>query len=424
MLRKVKLFVLLSVFIITGSLLGYAGSTMACGIGEKTAEGWTADLEVFEKTLPRRHKNLFFSMKKEDYLKRLAEIEEALPDLTDAEVEIRLRKLLADVGDAHTDLRPRMETVYPLDFTRFEEGLFLRRADTAYADAVGMELIAIDGTSLKTVWQKISEITPHDNEAQLWNSVPMYLSLPYYLKALGIVEGETATFLFRNGENEVEGFDVQEMPRDSKFTWHRYLADIVEPPEDPQELPLYMKKKETVYRMIHRPEEELLYIQYDSCREDPGYPFEEFLSDLQDPLSSPSIEKLVVDLRFNGGGDSRVLQPLIRILENDYKRGRSYGLYVVIGRGTFSSAILNAVDLKQRAGAVLVGESTAGKPNHYGELKQMELPYSGLVLHYSTKYFRLVEGDPKTLQPDISVPWSFEDFSSWRDGVMETIREL
>ena len=37
-----------------------------------------------------------------------------------------------------------------------------------------------------------------------------------------------------------------------------------------------------------------------------------------------------------------------------------------------------ALSLKEKAGALLVGEPTGGKPSHFGEVKSFELPVSGL----------------------------------------------
>jgi hypothetical protein len=288
---------------------------------------------------------------------------------------------------------------------------------------VGMELTAVDGTPLAEVRRRIAGIVPHENEMQLWIKVPMYLSLPYYLKALDIVEGDAARFRFRDRGGNVHEVEVEETTRSAQIDWHRYLGGELPVPQDPAGIPLYLNRKGAVYRTAYQEGEQLLYIQYNSCREMEDYPFRDFTKDVVQRLESAPVEKLVIDLRFNGGGDSRVFRPLLRRLARDYRRGRDYELFVIIGRNTYSSAILNAVDLRKKAGAVLVGEPTAGKPNHYGEIKRMKLPHSGLLLSYSTKYFEIIDEDIHTLEPDVRAIWNFKDFSEWRDGVMEVIRE-
>ena len=66
--------------------------------------------------------------------------------------------------------------------------------------------------------------------------------------------------------------------------------------------------------------------------------------------------------------------------------------------------LFRSVQLKER-GAVLVGEPTGGRPNHYGEVRAFTLPNSGLQVSYSTRYFRMMaDADPPALAPDIATP--------------------
>ncbi|NMA52753.1 MAG: peptidase S41, partial [Peptococcaceae bacterium] len=89
-------------------------------------------------------------------------------------------------------------------------------------------------------------------------------------------------------------------------------------------------------------------------------------------------------------------------------------LYVIIGRGTYSSAVLNAVRLKKETNASFVGEATGGEPNHYGEVKQFTLPNSEKPIRYSTKYFKWLDEDTNTLEPDMVIE---ETFAAYRAGV-------
>ena len=100
------------------------------------------------------------------------------------------------------------------------------------------------------------------------------------------------------------------------------------------------------------------------------------------------------------------------------RKGR---LFVVLGRRTFSSAILNAIDLKKKTEAVFYGEPTGGKPNHYGEIRTLTLPHLGLKVSYSTKYFQFVEGDEPSLIPDVLVELALDDYLALRDPVLEAI---
>ncbi len=94
---------------------------------------------------------------------------------------------------------------------------------------------------------------------------------------------------------------------------------------------------------------------------------------------------------------------------------------MLIGRGTFSSALLNAMELKDQTQATLAGEPTGGKPNHFGEVRTFTLPHSGLTVFHSTKYFVRVPGNPLSLEPDRRIPITFKDFEAGTDPVLEAV---
>ena len=111
--------------------------------------------------------------------------------------------------------------------------------------------------------------------------------------------------------------------------------------------------------------------------------------------------KVTVDLRNNLGGDSTLIRPLIDYLKNHEELNNSQRLKVVIGRETFSSALLNAYEFKNLTNAKIVGEPSGGKPNCYGEILKIKLPNSGFEITYSTRYYKLIEDDlVMALYPD------------------------
>lgn len=132
------------------------------------------------------------------------------------------------------------------------------------------------------------------------------------------------------------------------------------------------------------------------------------------------VERVIVDLRFNSGGDSGVIDPLIDGLKSRpwlSTRGR---LYVLTGSGTYSSGMMAAVEFRDSLHALLVGEPSGSPPNEYGEIKDFILPNSKIDVQYTTRYFRLLaDSNPQTLEPDLTVHRSLADFLSGRDPVLE-----
>ena len=94
---------------------------------------------------------------------------------------------------------------------------------------------------------------------------------------------------------------------------------------------------------------------------------------------------------------------------------------MIVGRQTFSSAIINTVDFMRNSDAIIVGEETGGRPNHYGEVERFVLNNSNLVITYSTKFFTLLPGDDSSIHPGIETPISFSQFMSGTDPAIQAI---
>ena len=128
-------------------------------------------------------------------------------------------------------------------------------------------------------------------------------------------------------------------------------------------------------------------------------------------------------MRYNGGGNSSQGWKFIEKLAAFRKKHRHLKIYVVLGRDTFSSAILNAMSFKWMTKATFIGEETAGKPNHFGEVKNFQLPNSKLYVMYSTKYFKQIKKETNTIKPDVPIEMSFSDFTKGIDPVFEWVRK-
>ncbi|MCA9285651.1 MAG: hypothetical protein KDA22_10570, partial [Phycisphaerales bacterium] len=143
-----------------------------------------------------------------------------------------------------------------------------------------------------------------------------------------------------------------------------------------------------------------------------------FASDVLARLDQGDLDRVVIDLRFNGGGNSALLAPLVEGLAARERWGTPGATMVLIGHGTFSSAQLNAVELKRRVNALLVGQPTGQRPNAYGEIRQFTLPNSGLTLGHSTKRFVTDPEDRPSTMPDVPVAVTISDWREGRDPVL------
>jgi len=322
---------------------------------------------------------------------------------------------LAACGDSHTRLGFRPKIAFPLSFYWFKEGIFCVQALPEYRQALGCRLLSIEQKPIGDIIKTLSPAIPHENRSQLRKSVTGYLVFAEMLHGAGIIADPAGT-VYSLENRRGEPLEL-EMPSVSMKSGRRPVSAVG--PDTP--LPLYRKYQKSIYDFEYLPAYKTMYVIYNSCRERPDKPFSRFVEEVFETVDQKNAERFVIDLRNNGGGNSAVFDPMIEELVGREDLNRKDRLYVIVGRSTFSSAVLNVVQLRNRTRATFVGEPSGGKPNHFGEVKIFFLKNSKLPVTYSTKYFSISKQDTDAVYPDIAVDFSHEDFINHRDPVLERI---
>jgi hypothetical protein len=416
-MRKSLFFILIILF--------FCSSTLAAA--EFSEEEWLEDLNYLEKELPARHKNLFFQLEKEKFTEEMAELKNDLSGLSELEITLRLVEIFAEIGDTHTAINNTrfLSEYYPLFLRKFENGYRVITTDQKYQKILGAKLISINGYSIEEIKSSFSRIITADNQTSIDYRLSSFLKLNELLGYLDILEADN-NFLFEKDGKKIE-LSFEALKIKNMKTNNSSLVSLDYQPG------YVLGNANQLFWSDYIAAEKILYFQYNSCwsrelAEKHGRPNPELLSfaaeksKIFDFIKNNEIDKLVIDLRFNSGGDSSQGTELAEELSK-YKD--QFETYVVIGADTFSSAIINALDFKEELNGYLIGTATMGKPNHYGEVRTFNLPNTGLRVSYSTKYFTLLEDrDPDSLYPDITVETEYEDFLNGRDTILEMIKDI
>ena len=166
-------------------------------------------------------------------------------------------------------------------------------------------------------------------------------------------------------------------------------------------------------------------MQYNRCVEDPNLPMAQFAAEVHQKLASGAYSQFVIDMRYNGGGSDGVLYPIGYEAQQFIAKGNP--VYVLAGEGTFSSAIINTLQLKE-IGATVIGTPTGGSVDHFGSVSTFELPHSKIRGQYSGQFIDMGSicdaAKPygvESFSPDIAVEQGFADYMDGIDTPVQYI---
>ena len=388
---------------------------------------WQTDIDVLKTELPKKHYNLFMVKSQQDFNNGLDKFYAQKEQFSDFEMAVKLQQLIASMGDLHTalSLKPflNFNRTLPLGLMWFSDGIFVQQTSKDNEELLGCKLLKINGTPMHTIIDSLSTLTTIDNEATVKKTIPHLLPAIQFLEYFGFANSDAVILQVENTNGEILKHTVhpERMNRGN-------MVKVI-----PDPIPLCYQNQSAFFWDQIQKEDNMYYIQYNQCRsrEHPSNSykgdaqklpsFNEFRAKVIETITQNNFDRIIFDLRFNGGGNSDQGTELIKKLATIKKANKKGKLYVIIGRKTFSSAIINAMDFRNMTQATFVGEETAGKPNHLGEIKTMKLPSSGLTVQYSTKYFEYSDKDLNTITPDHSIEPSFKDFKEGIDPVYEWI---
>ncbi len=416
-----KLFTLLFAFI---SIASYCQ--------EIETEDWTTDINFLKSELQKKHIDLFFKLPKKDFEKEIDNIIEKLDSDSDFQTAMKLSQLLAKIGDSHTTINisnlSKMNKILPIGFSWFDDDIHIWTTTKDNYEILDKKIISINNYGIKTIMDSLKTTFPNDNNATIKMKVPRLLNEKKYLDYFNF--SKPSDSVYRIEIESIEGIKTTKNISLEKFTKQNRISTKIDGLR-----PYYMEGKGKIFKEKYYEDDKIYYVQYNKCiskesllargnkYEASKYPsYKKFEDKILNTIKTEKVEKLIFDMRFNTGGDSSIIRNLIEQLAKNKALNDKDKLFVVIGKRTYSSAVLNTLLFKKITNATIIGEETSGKPNHYGNIKNFHLPYSNLKVNYSTRYFDLYKGTENTIIPDIEVIRTFKDFKNGIDPIYEFVK--
>jgi tetratricopeptide (TPR) repeat protein len=388
------------------------------------AEKWREDLRFMAAEIEKMHKNAFHRVSRDEFYKEVSALDQKIPSLEDHQVIVEFIRIVAMVGDGHTGLRWGAHLgaagVLPVRFYQFDDGIFVQNTLPEQKDLLGAKLVAVNGVPVGKAIEKLTPYIWRDNEMGIKSTAAVYLSVPPILHSVGLsgsMSGGTFTISKDGRERTVE------LKPTAK------LSELWDPPaawpsarRSDASIPLWQKDPTNNFWYEFISESKTFYIQFNAVQNKSDETIEAFFGKAFEAAEKQGAERLVIDLRRNGGGNNYLNLPVTigAVRSKLNVRGK---FFVIIGRETFSAAQNAVNDLEKYTNAIFVGEPTGASPNHFGDARPIALPNSQIRLQASTLWWQ--DKDPRDTRvwkaPDVAADLTFEAYRDGRDPAMEAI---
>lgn len=373
-----------------------------------TKEQWHQDLAYFARELPKRHLNAFHAVTREQFAAAVKDLDASIATESDDAIVTGFMRIAALVGDGHTNVHiPPNWHRLAIQIQPFGDEWRVTRTTPETKSILGAKVTAIDGIGIADVVRRLTPLSPQDEGAP-WQRATMVgnLHVPEILHGLGIAKSVslvTMTVVREDGATTDDVVTAIPITAQAQQTWVSFSS----------ETPLSRVDPQSPFVIQALPQQKAVYVnwrRYDNLSDN--------AAKLWRLVDSSDVATIVIDLRQNGGGDFKVGRR--HMVSEVAKRAGKIKTIILIGARTFSAAMVNAIDFRNDAKAVLAGGTIGEKPNSYSENDEMTLPASHLVLSYSTRLYKFVPDDaPNVVEPDQRIEQTWADTKAGRDAALD-----
>ena len=410
---------------------------------------WREGLTSLAADIRAIHPNPFTKTGSLTFAREVDRLQSDLPMLSEKQRIVRAMKLVALIGDGHTQLEPtgpEWRRWYPVRMQEYADGYFITSAHRSVRDLAGAEVLEIAGRPVREVAEAARDLMGADN--QFDRKTRLYaIHNESLMQGLGYARGDGALPLkarLRSGKVVERSLKAatQDDPRftaaDTIFEWvypsevyglgigtpDDWVAAFRDTPSsgflktDPAR-PLHLSER-TRYFSRNVPENKAFYIQLNQIDDTT---FVQFIEDSLTEVDRVRPERLIIDMRNNFGGDaSRALEAIHAFVRREPNPSWREA-YVLTGPKTFSAAVLTLHSIIANVPVTLVGEPAAAALNSYGDAVAKSYPDVGFRAEISTLLHQKSDSnDVRAFLPvDVPAPLKFEDYLSGRDSAVDPI---
>lgn len=317
-----------------------------------------------------------------------------------------LIKFMLSKYDSHTKVLFSEGRYLPIELKIADNEVYIINVPSKFSKFKTWKVLEINGVIVSKLLNEIEEICCYSTEEYLRTRQVSILEDIDMLRTLPSIDSATLRFNFLVSDgwhSEVISFDINNLVDEveERFLPENYSYEIVN---------------------------DCIVIHYNSCRD------KDKMEELIEEISKIPVDKYVIDLRYNGGGDSSIIRPLIEFL-----KGKK--VVALVNEYVFSSGRMALVELK-KIGAYVIGTNISTSLNAFGNNpSEYKIENTDLIVKRSSSYF-LYDSDynctsfsknnffeyfkdrkellePVFISPDLEVKETVDDIVAGRDRQMK-----
>ncbi len=393
-----------------------------------TTDQWQADLKHLQNTVHNEYPFLFKKIEQRTWDAEVEKLHAQIPNLAPHEIKVGLTRMVSLFEYGHTQIPYSTlahDAVLAVNLYHFEDGIFIEGVQKGNENALGAKLLKVGGMPVEEALKAVRPVVPVENDSYFKAYGLRFLTVPAILHAQGVIPefSTDVTLTLEKGgkifEHTFSSVPLKELSRDYGFTIPNETWVSVRQQDT---TPLFIKDvNEKLYFFEYLEASKTLYVRQSSVFNDEKETLKDFYKRMFAFIDNNDIQKLVYDVRLNGGGNNYNNKPLIKGIMARPEINKRGTFFYIIGRNTFSACQNLTNEIENYTEAIILGEPTAENKNFYGDARRVTLPNSRINAYVSYAWWQDMpawENKDWTI-PHIAVTMTFNDYVSNQDPVLD-----
>ncbi len=359
------------------------------------------------------------------------------------DLNLDLMKVISKYKQGHVTILPIDMKKSEVFIAEFNEKYYIVEANEQFNNLLGSEVISINNIKIKDIVDRLETYAIGENKSFRRRQQNYLLNSYGILKKENLIAEKQNIYELKTGDKIIK-VDIPFVKSDdlivSKLKINGRKTDILQyerkRTSNENNVSIKPLSNPVDVNRLHYIETkgDKLILRYNSCTENDNYKIEKFTKDVCDKLDSNKFSNIIIDLRYNSGGDSSYIFNIFSKMMAYQGANPKTKIKVLISDGTYSSAGDCALLFVKNFHNVEVIGTDSGFPvlTYGGNVNMFYTKDTYFQISYCMMVFRQhyedvdsylfnymnFDFDRNTMTPDFHAEQSFADYMIGNDPAM------